>query len=410
MQDSGAILAAMADPLVVISTTGELLWGNRAAEERFGWTLEEMAGHSMVELVHPDDLDTAVVSLASVQQKTIGTLIEIRLRDRSGDYSWFEIRGRPTPDAVVLNLRDTTARRQWELAAGDELMLRAILDAAPAILMLVDGDGKIRGANRALTRMLHGPLEDITGSLLSNLAVADDRRIVDEAIAEVATSDEPYSFEARFETTGEDPIPLSLSLVNLLADRAVNGIVVSAHEIRALVEARAWLQHLATHDDLTGLPNRSLLRSRLHDLAVQRAGSWALLFADIDELKVINDHYGHTAGDVVLQEVALRICAALPATGFAGRVGGDEFVVVVESPSVERAGAIAADIERAVGEPIELPNGEAIELSISIGTTLLDPSADLHTLLSAADEAMYVTKRARRSAARNADRPASRSR
>src|SRR3546814_9161372 len=80
--------------VVAIGPGSELIWANRAAEERIGYSNAELQGMALVELVHPDDHETAMFSLASVVTKEYGTLIEIRVRDSSGQYSWFEVRGR----------------------------------------------------------------------------------------------------------------------------------------------------------------------------------------------------------------------------------------------------------------------------------------------------------------------------
>src|SRR3546814_13363485 len=93
----------------------------------------------------------------------------------------------------------------------------------------------------------------------------------------------------------------------LLADRAVQGFVVAASDISALVEARTELRHLATHDELTGLPNRTNLRERLESVLADAGESGAtLLFADVDGLTSVNDHHGPRAGDALLVEVAAR--------------------------------------------------------------------------------------------------------
>src|SRR3546814_7609411 len=140
---------------------------------------------ALVELVHPDDHETAMFSLASVVTKEYGTLIEIRVRDSSGQYAWFEVRGRrwdhpDHPGAVAIVARESTDRHQWQLGAGDPDQLSSILDAAPTISMFLAPDGAIRGANRALTRLLHLPLEGTLGRSVLDLAVPADRERVRE--------------------------------------------------------------------------------------------------------------------------------------------------------------------------------------------------------------------------------------
>src|SRR3546814_16750974 len=118
---------------------------------------------ALVELVHPDDHETPMFSLASVVTNEYGTLIEIRVRDSSGQYSWFEVRGRrwdhpDHPGAVAIVARESTDRPQWQLGAGDPDPLSRILDAAPPISMFLAPNGAIRRANRALPRLPPLPL------------------------------------------------------------------------------------------------------------------------------------------------------------------------------------------------------------------------------------------------------------
>src|SRR3546814_18110014 len=105
---------------------------------------------------HPDDHETAKFSLAACVTKEYGTLIESRVRDSSGQYSWFEVRGRRCdhpdhPGAVAIVARESTDRHQWQLGAGDPDQLSSILDAAPTISMFLAPDGAIR--DRKSTRL-----------------------------------------------------------------------------------------------------------------------------------------------------------------------------------------------------------------------------------------------------------------
>src|SRR5690349_4012770 len=112
---AASVMQAVADPVIAVGPDTTLLWGNRAAEERYGAPIAPLLGQTIAALVHPDDLDTALLSLISVLEKSVGTLVEIRIRDASGEFSWFEVRGRGWdggPDgSVVLTLREITDRR-----------------------------------------------------------------------------------------------------------------------------------------------------------------------------------------------------------------------------------------------------------------------------------------------------------
>lgn len=159
----------------------------------------------------------------------------------------------------------------------------------------------------------------------------------------------------------------------------------------------AQLEYLARHDPLTGLLNRRELEGRIEESLARAArhGWWiALLFVDLDRFKRINDERGHHAGDAVLLEVAERIRRVTRTTDAAARVGGDEFVVLLEAISeAKNAEDHARRLRSAVSEPIPLADGE-VRVTASIGVAACAGGGEpAGTLLRAADAAMYQAKR-----------------
>jgi diguanylate cyclase (GGDEF)-like protein/PAS domain S-box-containing protein len=322
----------------------------------------------------------------------------MRFRDRRGTYRRFEIRGRAAVDVrgvdgIVLILRDVTERRRWEVGQGKGSTLQAIIDHAPAITMLLDGDGALRSASRAFTNLLGHDLEGALGEHLATFADPSDAERVRAELSAAAAESIPVTFEAAFRHVPSGlSVPLSLTVVNLLDDHAVEGLVVTAVDITQLAETRARLQHLATHDGLTGLPNRALFIDRLeHALAVarRRGTEVVLIYGDVDQFKQVNDEHGHLSGDAVLVEVAARIRGAIRESDTVARIGGDEFVVLLEDDDpITTRDRIAA----ALAPPVELPDGRSVTVRLSCGVTTSAGHADMASLLAAADAAMYRTK------------------
>jgi diguanylate cyclase (GGDEF)-like protein len=177
-------------------------------------------------------------------------------------------------------------------------------------------------------------------------------------------------------------------------------LVLAVIDVTARRELGDQLAHLAYHDPLTGLPNRTLLLQRLEHALRRReraGGQVAVLFLDLDRFKEINDTLGHDAGDQLLVALAGRIEAVLRPTDSVGRLSGDEFVVVCEDIA-DREAALQV-VERmiiAVREPFVL-EGERMVLTASIGMSLTEPGVDRDavSLLREADEQMYAIKRLR---------------
>jgi diguanylate cyclase (GGDEF)-like protein len=171
-------------------------------------------------------------------------------------------------------------------------------------------------------------------------------------------------------------------------------------EIKAQMDAlhakQRELVHLATHDALTGLPNRMLFMQKLESAieeATRRDEALAVLFVDLDRFKQINDQFGHSVGDKVLVAVALRLRQVLCAGDVVARLGGDEFIVLIEGPHVaEAAPGIASRIMDALNETL-LMDGHSMTVGASIGISQFpDDSGTAEELLLNADAAMYAAK------------------
>lgn len=149
------------------------------------------------------------------------------------------------------------------------------------------------------------------------------------------------------------------------------------------------LAHQASHDALTGLPNRALLHRRLEEQVDFNHWGLSLLYVDLDDFKIVNDTMGHGAGDLVLTEAARRLSSSVRPTDTAARLGGDEFaVMLVDNDDPER---VAARILESLGQPYEI-EGQSINVGATIGLARHENDLSAATLISRADVAMYTAK------------------
>ncbi|HMJ78470.1 MAG TPA: diguanylate cyclase [Iamia sp.] len=401
--DPAAVLGSLPDPVIVVDSDLRLTWGNHRAETTFGLTVEGNRGRSVIDLIHPDDLVTAAASLESVQDKELGTSVEIRVRHADGH--WIPVEGRgwsgvhdPRIRGIVVVLRLIDDRGAWRVTAGDSRRQAAVLDHSPSMTLLLDSHGRLEGASRVFSATLGLALETTLGRFLTDLVVEKDARPVRQSFETVLVEGGTHSFEATFRSAADRrPTPFWLTAVNLLDDVDVQAIVISGVEIASLVEARDRLAHQATHDALTGLANRLLLLERL-DLALRASvGTTAavgLVFCDIDGFKQVNDEHGHHVGDEVLVEIARRIGTVLHPDDTPGRLGGDELVVVAIRDSVADVERTMAAIVEAVEAPFETTAGP-VEVRMSAGCAVARQGARSEDLLRRADQAMYAAKKAR---------------
>jgi diguanylate cyclase (GGDEF)-like protein/PAS domain S-box-containing protein len=203
--------------------------------------------------------------------------------------------------------------------------------------------------------------------------------------------------ESRRLDNGRTNWTLTTKLPLLDESGVVIGLVGITREINEMRETEVALQHLATHDTLTDLPNRFLMVDRLSQLLsrAQRSGSaFAVLYMDIDRFKEVNDSHGHEFGDLLLRAVAKRLTKSVRQSDTVARIGGDEFVIILETVhELREAGAVGLHVQRALAKSFTLDR-QRISITASIGISFYPQNgADPDTLLRAADYAMYLAKR-----------------
>ena len=316
-----------------------------------------------------------------------------------GESLWFA----PMTVTLVLLL-------SW-LTWGGNLLMRASIDGqrlrrqAQATLQAVgEGvvvlgeEGRIRSANRMAQQM--SSVSDMQGAEVERVFQLDDegRYTLARAMVQCRASAAPVSVEQPIQLRmGDICRDILVTVAPLPAeDGGEGGLVLALRDVTATVVAGQQLRHAATHDALTGLPNRSLLRDRLEQAitrAVRGHQSLALLFMDLDRFKRINDSLGHVAGDEVLREVSRRLLGACRKQDTVARWGGDEFVIVLEDMAGREAAiTVINKIIHAVSGEVSL-SGMVIPCACSVGVAMApDDGMDPDALLAMADAAMYRAK------------------
>jgi diguanylate cyclase (GGDEF)-like protein len=207
------------------------------------------------------------------------------------------------------------------------------------------------------------------------------------------------TFEGQAEVAGKTYHYQTSYVPDLGADGKVQGFFSFIFDITQLKTAERELERQARVDGLTGVANRRYFDERLASGVArsQRAGApIALLYLDIDHFKRINDGRGHAAGDQVLREFARRLKSNVREGDLVARIGGDEFVVLVEgAESLAGVQALAEKLLRAIGVPFDLPGGP-LPVGTSVGVGYSRRSVNADRLLAAADQALYQAKDAGR--------------
>lgn len=280
----------------------------------------------------------------------------------------------------------------------EAFLFRAFIESTPDSVYVKDRGARLRRVSRAMASNLGfaGP-EALVGKSDIDLFGPDFGRRTFIEDLRVMESNEAVSGLVESRQLADGGINWTLTSKLPLHDEEgrVVGLLGVTREINELKQAELNLQYLATHDSLTGLPNRYLMMDRLGQvLARSRRDNrgFGVLFVDIDDFKRINDTAGHDAGDAVLRAIADRIRSCVRACDTVSRLGGDEFVLVVED--ADRAGAtkVADKIRAAIADPVTR-HRRRFAVTGSVGISLFpDHAGDAQGLLTSADYAMYLAK------------------
>jgi diguanylate cyclase (GGDEF)-like protein/PAS domain S-box-containing protein len=288
-------------------------------------------------------------------------------------------------------------KRTADAAALSETRYRAIFDRAASGIILFDpGSRRVLDANPQAQRLVNATLDELRRRDVAtifdtpvSLAPAPERGELDSRLAQIIRGDE----ERR-------DVEFSIADLDSGTGR-VHAMILQDISHRREAERRAQehqlsLQHLATHDSLTGLPNRTFLNEelpRLIDEAARRGDSLSILYIDCDNFKNINDSRGHSIGDDYLRNVARRLRDSIASPDLVVRMGGDEFLVVTRHYGLEPdSAAIAERVAAALKKPVRL--GEATySATTSIGMSVYPRDATtMSELLRSADIALYEAK------------------
>lgn len=393
----------------VAGTDGLCYWFNRGWLEFTGRTMEQEQGNGWTQGVHPDDVEGCMVAYQARFAAREPFLLEYRLRRHDGEYRWILDSGAPrhAADGRFLGYHgicfDIHERKMREEAARDHTeFISAVLDAGPECVKVISPSGDLVLMNRAGLEMLEAEsIEDVQRRGLAAFLLPEHRDTYVRALAAVASG---ARSEIEFEVAGLRGTRrwLESRIAPLCGkDGKVLAIIGISHDV---TERRARLRDLeykAKIDALTEVPNRGHFL-QVAELELGRAQRYSnplsLLLLDIDHFKQINDQHGHKAGDRVLASVADTCRRTLREIDVVGRIGGEEFAVLLPETGAPRALEAAQRLRQAVGQTrTETGVNDALSVTVSIGVTSLHRGTTTVTgLLEEADRALYAAKHAGR--------------
>jgi len=403
-----------------VSQAGLIVQANRSAAELLGIDSGALIGQLWSQFIVKDDQDSYYVLRKQSLADSAAQSGELRMARRDGENFWAQLTINRAPQteavpALRIVFSDISKRKQVEEAVRkQEEFFRLIAENIGDFIAVLDLDGR-RIYNSPSYAKFFGADRDLRGSDSFADIHPEDRARVKQVFHQTAVTGIGRQIHYRL-LLADGAVREMESAGNVIHDSLgqVTQIVVVSRDVteRRCLEAR--MQRLASHDDLTQLPNRRLLSDRLQQAmaASARGGSYAaLMFLDLDHFKLLNDTHGHQFGDLLLIEAANRLKSCVRETDTVARFGGDEYVVVISeldaayAQSRSLAEAVAEKIQSALAQPFLLKIGlqGAAQIAIerqctaSIGIVLfIDHQASQDDVLKWADAAMYEAKAAGR--------------
>ena len=365
-------------------------------------------GTTRRDLIHPDDQARAIKIWDNCRASGADYEAEYRLLHRSGEHRWILSRGRAERDergrivawyGTCTDIHELVLARQ-ALSASEQLN-RTIISASGDSIKLLDRDGRILFANEAaLAERDQANSDAMIGADWLESLPASARPMARSALARALAGE-----RSRFTTMRmDDPDQPQWRdfMISPVADPegSGKGVVVSSRDVTEQRLAQERLRWTSNHDALTDLPNRTYFHECLEEAIRQarnESGRIGLLIVDVDDLKQINDALGHDAGDELLRAFAERLTESVGPMDVVGRLGGDEFGILLTSvESEEDVEATAATIIERLREPF-LCDGRLVDCRGSIGASVYpDKGGHKAELLKHADLALYAAKAAGR--------------
>ena len=388
---------------IYIVQDGKFVYVSELYQKLSGYTDAELIGTYSLGNIYPDDREMVREEAIKCLKGKSFEPYEYRFVKKNDEVMWALETITPIAykgeRATLGSFMDITERKQAEEALRQsEEKYRTILESIQEAYFEVDLDGKFTFFNDSMARLTGHSKEELLGMNHKQFTNEETAKEVFQAFDNVYTTGEPskgFDWQIIRKDGGEGFVEASVTLQKDLSGKPT-GFKGMIRDITERKRTEQQINYMATHDALTGLPNR-LMFSQLLNQAIRSAQrhkrQLAVLFIDLDRFKTINDSLGHEAGDRLLKEIGKRFKRSLRADDVIGRMGGDEFVILIEEVNeLNQVALVAHKILSSTIKPMVL-TGEECRITASIGISIYPKDGlDEQSLMKNADIAMYFAK------------------
>jgi diguanylate cyclase (GGDEF)-like protein/PAS domain S-box-containing protein len=393
------------DAIIGLAPDGLIRTWNPAAERLYDLSAEQIVDRNIATLWPEEQQSSIAASLHEVSIGKVITGIETVRQHPDGRVAHISVSAAPVVGsggvvtALIVTARDITGRVRAEraLRLSQEHIVSVFRNASLG-LNQSDPAGRFILVNDRFCEIVGRAREELMRLSYDDITHPDDTATIAPLVAQLLLNGAGFVAEKRYIRPDESLVWVRNSLSAARDQQGdIAGMVAVVEDITERKEAADRLRHLAYHDALTGLANRTQLNDRLAQAltrAAHEGRSFAVLALDLDRFKVVNDTLGHDAGDLLLSEIANRMRGAVRSTDTVARVGGDELVVLqtdVEQPA--GATELSRRLTELLAEPFEIA-GRQVTVGVSVGVALYPAGGTTSvTLLQNADVALYQAKK-----------------
>jgi diguanylate cyclase (GGDEF)-like protein/PAS domain S-box-containing protein len=380
--------------LIVVDRHYNIIEWNQTAEAIFGWNYDEAAGENIIEFIVPifdKEHVTSVLQKTSLEGVSYSKNYNITRYNNEIFCEWRNRRLEGSKGEILCMAQDITLSKK----TLDELNKRSTaLESAGDAIFYTDEKGLIEFANPSFFALMLNDQDHLYGTHIGKY-LFKERLTFNSLLSH--TNDHTWRGTVTKPSANKEKV-LSVTITAIYHHNRLISYVANLHDITHITSHVDDLTYRVQHDPLTGATNRATLNDRLKQ-AISRSKllkeKIALYFIDLNDFKLVNDRYGHEAGDRLLQDVAQNIQASLRNSDTVCRYGGDEFIVMIEAvKDDEHLRNIQEIIHAAISEPIYVDENTTLHARASIGMALYpDDAQEAETLIKAADMAMYVVKK-----------------
>ncbi len=380
---------------------GSFIYTNNAWRKVMGYSREEVKSLNLLDVLHPDSLVCCQERFERLNRGESLICIAFNFISKTGETVALEGDcGSIVKEGEIIStrgiFRNVTEKVQAEEALRlSELRYQALYENAPDIYTTINPAGEILSINRIGARLLGYAVEELVGESAANVIHPLDQKTVFEFFENHFDNPMPDNgLEYRL-VRKDDSILWVHQRISLESGVSEPRLMVVCRDVTEKRKLEEQLAHFATHDALTNLINRREFDRRLQRLLQSSYGSdetHVLCYLDLDQFKIINDSSGHIAGDELLRQISTLLQEHMRSRDTLARIGGDEFVILMEYCPLAKAAQLADKIRKTIENFKFHWRSSCFSVGVSIGLMKIQDGHTINEALSLADAACYLAK------------------